>query len=123
MAMGMVIVFLILFGLVIVATSAPSVVAGRVKNQAERAGIYILGVICAIAADFILFETTYWIIVNKKMSLRTTWCGSLVSACLLEVVAVWYPYYVETNTTSYMGKLFIQNFCKRKQTTLFFKFV
>jgi membrane protein len=103
-AIGMVFMFILLFVLIIVANIVPLFLVIGIENYGARSGIYLLGFLCSLLATFIEFEIIYWVIPNKKMSFKVTWCGALVGAFLLEIVLMWFPLYVRDNTNSYTGK-------------------
>lgn len=102
-AMGMVLIFIVLFTIFILATALPSFVTGEMTNAGARVGIQIASIVCSLLTGFILFQVIYRLIPNKKMTFKYTWCGALVAACLLEIVIVWFPTYIGNNTTNYIG--------------------
>jgi len=104
LAMVMVSVYIVLFLLMIVTTSSPSVLVQGVESAGVRLGVYSAGIASSIFLAFILFLLIYWIVPNKKMSLKTTWVGSLFSACTLEIILMWFPLYVQKNMDTYTGK-------------------
>jgi len=104
LAVVMVSVYILLFLLMIVTTSSPSVLVQGVESAGARFGVYSAGIASSVLVAFVLFEFIYWIVPNKKMSLKTTWVGSLFSACTLELILMWFPLYVQKNMSTYTGK-------------------
>jgi membrane protein len=103
-AFGMVSIFIALFILMLAASSTPSILIDEISSKGFRFGVYMIGILSSLLVSFVLFEIIYWIVPNKKMSFKVTWCGALVAACLLEIVIILFPLYVENNTKSYTGK-------------------
>ncbi len=89
------------------ASSAPSVLLSIIPGAGGRFGTYMGGILCSLLVAFILFEGIYYLIPNKKMSFRTTWCGALVASCTLELFIILFPLYVTKFMGNYAGKLFI----------------
>ncbi len=104
----MVFVFIALIIPILAASSAPSVLMSVVPSGIGRFGLFIAGITISLLMSFILFEVIYWLIPNKKMSLKVTWCGALVAACILEIFIILFPLYVRRHMNTYKGTLFIE---------------
>ena len=59
--------------------------------------------IFSLLTAFVFFETIYWFVPNKKMSLKTTWCGSLVAAVTMELFIILFPLYARNFMGNYAG--------------------
>lgn len=70
-------------------------------------GSRIVTIICSLLASFIFFEFVYWVIPNKKMSLKVTWCGALIAALTFNIFVIFFPLYVQYAMESYTGTWFI----------------
>ena len=107
LAFGMLFAFIIIIPLMLAASSAPSVLLSIIPGAGGRSGTYIAGILFSLLVAFILFEGIYYLIPNKKMSFRKTWCGALVAACTLELFIILFPLYVTKFMGNYAGKLFV----------------
>ncbi|CAF0769108.1 unnamed protein product [Didymodactylos carnosus] len=105
LALGMLFLFIILIPIMIAASSAPSFLLGLITNGGGRFGTYLAGLIASVVVGFILFEIIYFIVPNKKMTLKQTWCGSLVAAIALEIFLILFPLYVSKLMTNYAGSI------------------
>jgi membrane protein len=111
LAFGMLFIFIILVIITLAASSAPSALISVIPGGGGRFGTFIAGILSSLLASFALFEAIYWIVPNKKMSFKVTWCGALVAACTLEVFIILFPLYVRRFMGNYAGKLFTQSIC------------
>ncbi len=118
LAFGMLFVFIILITIMLAASSAPSALLNIIPGGGTRFGTFIAGILSSLIVAFTLFESIYWIVPNKKMSFRVTWCGALVAACTLEVFIILFPLYVRRFMGNYAGKLVVIT-TKRKSLYLF----
>ncbi|CAF4067190.1 unnamed protein product [Rotaria magnacalcarata] len=105
LAFGMLFVFITLIPIMLAISSAPSVLTYILPGAAGRFGAFIAGIFFSSIAAFILFEIMYWLIPNKKMSFKVTWCGALVSACTLELFIILFPLYVRRFMGNYAGQI------------------
>ncbi|CAF3392907.1 unnamed protein product [Rotaria socialis] len=105
LAFGMLFIFIILVPIMLAISSAPSVLIHILPGAAGRFGTFIAGIILSLSAAFILFEIMYWLIPNKKMSFKVTWCGALVSACTLELFIILFPLFVRQSMGNYKGQV------------------
>jgi YihY family inner membrane protein len=105
LACQMLFLFLILIPLMIIASSIPSVLLDNIPNAGGRFGVYILGFITSVSITFLLFEIIYFLIPNKKMKFKKTWCGSIIAAGVLQLFMILFPLYVRTNLTNYRGQI------------------
>jgi uncharacterized BrkB/YihY/UPF0761 family membrane protein len=105
LAIGMVFVLILLIPIMLIASSLPSILLSFITNVNGRIGAFILGILCSLLVAFILFETMYWIIPNKKMSFKVTWRGALVAACALELFIILFPLYMRLFMGNYTGKI------------------
>ncbi|CAF1096327.1 unnamed protein product [Rotaria sordida] len=105
LAIGMLFLFLILIPLMVAASSAPSLLLGAIPNAGGRFGVYIAGILLSLFFSFIFFEIIYLIIPNKKMTLKQTWCGSIVAAGALQLFMILFPLYVTKSLSSYTGQI------------------
>ena len=90
------------------ASSAPTALISVIRGGGGRFGAFIVGMLSSLLVAFALFEAIYWVMPNKKMSFRNTWCGALVAACTLEVFILLFPLYVRRFMGNYAGKLFTE---------------
>lgn len=98
-------IFIIIVPIMLAISSAPSVLISIIPGHGGRFGTFILGIIFSLLPAFILFEVMYWLIPNKKMSFKTTWCGALIAACILEVFIILFPLYVRLFMGNYTGQI------------------
>ena len=105
LALKMLFLFLILIPLMILASSAPSILLDTIPNTAGRFGTYILGFLTSLVLSFILFEIIYFLIPNKKMTFKRTWCGSIISAGALQLFMILFPLYIRKYMMSYTGQI------------------
>lgn len=105
LAFGMLFVFIILVIIMLVASSAPSALISVIPGGGGRFGAFVAGMLSSLLVAFILFEVIYWVIPNKKMSFKNTWCGALVAAVTLEIFIILFPLYVRRFMSNYAGKL------------------
>ena len=104
LAVGMLFTFIILIPIMIAASSAPAALLGIIPGGLGRFGAFLAGMLASFAAAFILFESIYWLVPNKKMSFKVTWCGALVAAIGLEIFIILFPFYVSQFMGNYSGK-------------------
>lgn len=104
LAFGMLFLFITLIPLMLTMSSAPSVLLSVIPGGGGQFGTFLGGMIVSFAIAFVLFESIYWLIPNKRMSFRTTWCGALVAAGTLEVFLILFPLYVTKFMDNYAGK-------------------
>jgi uncharacterized BrkB/YihY/UPF0761 family membrane protein len=104
LAFGMLFIFIIIIPIMLAISSAPSALLSVLPGGGSRFGTYIGGIIFSLLVAFGLFEAIYWLIPNKKMSFKVTWCGALVAACTLEVFMMLFPLYVTKFMGNYAGK-------------------
>lgn len=105
LAIGMLFLFLILIPLMTAASSAPSLLLNVISNTGGRFGAYLAGLLLSLFFSFLLFEVIYLIIPNRKMTLKNTWCGSLVAASALQIFMILFPLYVKKCMASYTGQI------------------
>jgi YihY family inner membrane protein len=105
LAIAMLLLFLILIPLMFAASSAPSLLLDVIPNAGGRFGTFIAGLLTSLFFSFILFEIIYLIIPNKKMTLKQTWCGSIVAASALQLFMILFPLYVKKCMASYTGQI------------------
>ena len=104
MALGGLFLFITIFVLMIVASSVPSAVMNAIPDGGGRFGVFIAGILVSLSIAFGLFEMIYWITPNKKMTLKTTWCGALIGAVTLELFIILFPLYVRQFMSNYAGE-------------------
>lgn len=105
LACQMLFLFLILIPLMIIVSSIPSILLDNISNVGGRFGTYILGFVISLLITFVLFETIYFLIPNKKMKFKQTWCGSIIAAGALQLFMILFPLYIRTSMTSYTGQI------------------
>lgn len=103
LAFEMLFLFITIIPIMLAASSAPSALLSIIPGGGGRFGTFIAGMIFSLIAAFIFFESIYWIIPNKRMSFRVTWCGALVAACTLEIFIILFPLYVRRFMGNYAG--------------------
>lgn len=109
LAFGMLFFFLFLIPLLIIVSSIPSIFLQFIPGGFGQFGTWIGGVLVTLFIAFILFESIYLLIPNKKMSLKNTWLGSLVATLMLEIFLVLFPLYIRQSMDNYAGKFFCVN--------------
>jgi membrane protein len=107
LAFGMLFVFILIIPIMLAASSAPSFLISLISNGGGRFGAFIAGILVSTFVAFVLFEIMYWLIPNKKMSFKVTWCGALVAAFTLEIFIILFPLYVRRFMGNYAGKSII----------------
>jgi len=105
LAFGMLFVFIIIIPIMLAASSAPSILLSIIPGGGGRFGTFVAGILFSLLVAFVLFLAIYWLIPNKKMSFKTTWCGALVAACTLELFINLFPLYVRKFMGNYAGKI------------------
>ncbi|CAF1023827.1 unnamed protein product [Didymodactylos carnosus] len=105
LALGMLFLFILLILLMIGASSAPSFLLNIIPNAGGRFLSYIVGLLTGLVVSFILFEVIYFIVPNKKMTFKETWCGSLLAAIALQIFMILFPLYVRKFMTNYAGQI------------------
>ncbi|CAF1371137.1 unnamed protein product [Adineta steineri] len=105
MALGTLFLLIIVIILMLIASSVPSAVINSVSGGGAQFGVFLAGIIISLAIAFILFELIYWLIPNKKMSWKTTWCGALVASITLEIFIILFPLYVRQFMGNYAGQI------------------
>lgn len=111
MAVSMVLLFVILFPVMVIASSLPALVASFLKNTplAYVPGSGLLfslsGIFGSLIASYILFQVIYIVVPNQKVSIRRSWLGAVVAAVLLELYLVLFPLYVTYFLGSFAGAL------------------
>ena len=104
LAFGMLFLFITIIPLMLTISSAPSALLKIIPGGGGRFGTFLGGMIFSLLVAFILFEAIYWLVPNKKMSFKITWCGALVAACALEIFIILFPLYVTQFMDNYAGK-------------------
>ncbi|CAF1236336.1 unnamed protein product [Adineta steineri] len=104
-AFGMLFLFIIIFPIMLTASSAPTVLLSIIPGGGGRFGTFLGGMVFSLLVAFIFFEFIYWIVPNKKMSFRVTWCGALVASCTLEIFILLFPLYVTKFMDNYAGQI------------------
>lgn len=104
LAIGMIFLLILMIPLMIVCSSAPSALMSVIPGGGGRLGTFLAGMIFSSSIGFLLFETIYWFIPNKKMTFRVTWCGSLVAALTLQLFMICFPLYVGRFMGNYAGQ-------------------
>ncbi|CAF1140294.1 unnamed protein product [Didymodactylos carnosus] len=103
LAMGMIFLLTITITLMIVASAVPTGLLSILPGANSRAGTYIAGLVVSLCIAFLLFELIYFIVPNKRMTLKTTWCGSLIAAIVLEIFILLFPLYVKHFMGNFSG--------------------
>lgn len=104
MALGALFLFIAVFVLMIVASSVPSALMNAIPDGGGRFGVFLAGILVSLSIAFGLFEIIYWITPNKKMTLKTTWCGALIAAVTLEIFIILFPLYIRQFMSNYAGE-------------------
>ncbi|CAF1669331.1 unnamed protein product [Adineta ricciae] len=89
----------------VTASQLPALLLGMIPNFGGRFVVYIFGLLTSLFLSFILFETIYFIIPNKKMTIKETWCGALAAAIGLQLFMIVFPIYVKNFMASYTGQI------------------
>ncbi|CAF0758078.1 unnamed protein product [Rotaria sp. Silwood1] len=105
LSIKMLFLFLILIPLVIITSSNPSILFGMILNVGGHFGTYFFGLFLNLSFTFLLFELIYFLIPNKKMTFKQTWCGAITAASALQLFMIIFPFYVRKCMTSYTGQI------------------
>ncbi|UJR23949.1 hypothetical protein I4U23_026917 [Adineta vaga] len=105
LAFGMLFVFITVIPLLLGASSAPSILLSIIPGGGGRFGAFLGGFLFSLLVAFVLFETIYWFIPNKKMNFKVTWCGALVAAFTLNIFINLFPLYVRKFMNNYAGQI------------------
>jgi len=104
-AFGMLFIFILLIVIMFAASSAPSALLSIIPGGGGQFGAFVAGILTSLLVAFILFEIIYYIVPNKKMSFKTTWCGALVASFTLEIFIILFPLYVRQFMGNYAGQI------------------
>lgn len=117
MAILMVGIFIVLTPLMIFASSIPALILVLLQhatiNRLPAFVLSVASVLESLIVTWILFETIYLIVPNRKMSFKKSWRGAVVAALLLELFLVLFPFYITHfmgNYTGTIGFIFISLF-------------
>ncbi|CAF0863606.1 unnamed protein product [Adineta ricciae] len=105
LAFGMLFLFITIIPIMLIISSAPSALLKIIPGGGGRFGTFLGGMIFSLLAAFIFFEAIYWLVPNKKMSFKITWCGALAAACALEIFIILFPLYVTQFMDNYAGQI------------------
>ena len=119
LAIGMIFLFILIIPLMLAASSAPSFLISVIPGAGGRFGTFVAGMLFSMLTAFLLFETIYWFVPNKKMSFKVTWCGALVAAFTLEIFIILFPLYVRRFMGNYAGKTRLLD-ARRHSLSIFF---
>lgn len=104
LAFGMLFFFLFFIPLMIIFSSLPSFFLQFIPGDFGRVGTWLGGILVSLLMAFIIFESIYLVIPNKRMTLRETWCGALVAALTLQLFLILFPLYIQTAMDNYAGE-------------------
>lgn len=114
MAVLMVGVFIILIPLMVFASSVPALLLLLAQNAAigrlPALALSAAGILESLIVTWILFQTIYLIVPNRKISFKKSWKGAVVAALLLEIFLLLFPLYITHfmgNYTGTVGFIFI----------------
>ena len=103
-AMGMLVVVIILFLVLLGAAGAPSFLINVISGEnGAQFGIFAAGIVVSIFIGFVLFFSLYFVLPNRKISLKNVWCGALVASILLDIFIVLFPLYIRRFMGSFLG--------------------
>ncbi len=111
MAVSMVLFFVILFPIMVLASSIPAFVVSLLKRTAfayvPGSGLLfgLSGVFGSLIASYILFQVIYIVVPNQKISFRKSWPGAVVGSVLLELYLILFPLYVTYFLRIFAGAL------------------
>ena len=88
----------------IIVSSIPSFFFHLIPGDLGRFGSWLGGIFVSLFIAFVLFESIYLLIPNKKMTLKNTWCGALVAALTLEIFLILFPIYMRSSMDNYAGQ-------------------
>ncbi|CAF0930881.1 unnamed protein product [Rotaria sordida] len=97
--------FLILIPLMIITSSIPSIFSNMISNIGSRFSTYFFGFLSSLFLTFLLFEIIYFLIPNKKMTFKQTWCGAIIAASALQLFMIFFPFYIRKYMMSYTGQI------------------
>lgn len=107
MAVLMVGVFIILMPLMVLASFVPALILFLIQHAAiNRLSALMLSVASTLESlivTWILFQTIYLIVPNRKISFKKSWKGAVVAAFLLEVFLLLFPLYITHFMGNYRG--------------------
>lgn len=115
MALLMMLVFIILTPIMAFASSLPAVVLALIQSStlSKIPGVVQLasnGFVLTVASisggiivGWMLFQATYMVVPNQKISFKKSWKGAIAAAVLLEIFLFLFPFYVTHFMTSYTG--------------------
>lgn len=105
LAFGMLFFFIFLIPLMIIVNSLPSFFLQFIPGDFGRFGTWLGGVLVSLFISFVLFESIYLLIPNKKMTWKNTWCGALVASLALEIFLILFPFYLQSSMDNYAGQI------------------
>ena len=111
MAFIMVLLFVIIFPIAVVASTAPTFVFSLLQKTAlsQLPGSSFFfglgGILGALIAWYILFQVIYIVVPHQKISFRDSWPGAVVAAVLLEIYLFLFPLFVSHFLGIYAGTL------------------
>lgn len=117
MAIGMLLLFIVLIPIMIFASAIPSILVALLQSTPlmqstplsallhNAAVISLAAILGGLIAAFILFEVTYFVVPNQRISWRNSWCGAVVAAIALEFFLILFPFYTARFMGGYVGQV------------------
>lgn len=115
MAISMVLLYVLLVPIMVFASLIPAAILGALHVGTKDPGgaflLQALGLAVGFAAAVVFFGSIFYVVPNRRMSLREIWPGTLVSAVLLVVYEIVFPIYenlfLRSNYSSIIGLIVV----------------
>lgn len=107
MAVLMVGVFILLTPLMVFASSIPALILLLIQHaiidRLPALALSAASILESLIVTWILFQTIYLIVPNRKISFKKSWRGAVVAALLLEIFLLLFPFYISHFMGDYTG--------------------
>ena len=111
LAIGMLLLFVVLFPVAVVASAAPAQVVALLRrttfSQVPGSNLLVglAGLLGGVIAWYLLFQLIYLVVPNQKLSFRESWLGAVAGAVLLELYLALFPRFVAQFLGIFAGTL------------------
>lgn len=94
-AIGMLILFIILIPIMVGAGTVPALVIALLPSHVSGITVDVFDFVGGWIAAYLLFQTIYMVVPNRKIRFRNSWLGAVLAGLLLQLYLVFFPLYIE----------------------------